>query len=262
MSGPDPTHPVEPKQDTRPEGPDQRRALASPADAPGIEIRGLGFSIGSFAIEGLDLTVARDEYCVLTGPNGAGKTLLVKLIAGLHRPSAGTVAIDGSPVQDVPPWERRIGYVPQDGILFPNRDVRGNIGFGLEVRKVAPEAREKAVRERAERMGIAHLLDRRPEGLSGGERQKVCIARALVFGPRVLLLDEPVSSIDESARDEVCRLLRSMRDERPVTVLHVSHNSRETELVADRVVTMRAGRIVEGHVCRQAGARVAEGTAS
>jgi len=237
-------------------------STASDAPAHGIEIRGLSFSIGSFAMEGLDLTVPRDEYCVLTGPNGAGKTLLIELICGLHCPAAGTIVIHGGPVHDLPPWEREIGYVPQDGVLFPNRDVRGNIAFGLEVRKVPPEERDKLVRERAERMGIAHLLDRLPGGLSGGERQKVCIARALVFGPRVLLLDEPVSAIDESARDDVCRLLRAMRDERPVTVLHVSHNSRETELVADRVATMRAGRIVDGHVCRQAVARVAEGTAS
>jgi len=213
-------------------------------------------------MEDLDLTVTRDEYCVLTGPNGAGKTLLIRLICGLHSPTAGNISIDGSSVQDIPPWERGIGYVPQDGVLFPNRDVRGNIAFGLEVRKVPREERNTLVQERAERMGIAHILDRRPGGLSGGERQKVCIARALVFGLRVLLLDEPVSAIDESARDDMCRLLRAMRDERPVTVLHVSHNSRETELVADRVVNMRAGRIVDGHVCRQAGAEVAEGTAS
>lgn len=218
-------------------------APTRPADAPGIEIRGLGFSIGSFTMEGLDLTVKRDEYCVLTGPNGAGKTLLMKLICGLHRPDAGTIAIHGGPVHDLPPWEREIGYVPQDGILFPNRDVRGNIAFGLEVRKVEREARDKLVGEQAERMGIAHLLGRRPEGLSGGERQKVCIARALVFGPRVLLLDEPVSAIDESARDEVCGLLRILRDDKPITVLHVSHNSRETGLVADRVVHMRAGTV-------------------
>jgi len=225
------------------------------ANAPGIEIRGLSFTIGSFAMEGLDLTVARDEYCVLTGRNGAGKTLLVRLICGLHSPASGTISIDGAAVQDAPPWERGIGYVPQDGVLFPNRDVRGNIAFGLEVRKVPAEERNTLIQERAERMGIGHLLDRRPEGLSGGERQKVCIARALAFGPRVLLLDEPVSAIDESARDDVCRLLRAMRDETPVTVLHVSHNSHETELVADRVVTMRAGRIVKG-------ARVAEEMAS
>ncbi len=215
------------------------------ADAPGIEIRDLGFSIGSFTMEGLDLSVRRNEYCVLTGPNGAGKTLLIKLICGLYRPSAGTIAIDGEPVQDTPPWERRIGYVPQDGILFPNRDVRGNIAFGLEVRKVPRDERDVSVGRAAERMGVAHLLDRRPEGLSGGERQKVCLARALIFGPRVLLLDEPVSAIDESARDEICRLLRALRDDKPLTVLHVSHNSHETELVADRVMHMRTGRIAE-----------------
>ncbi len=218
--------------------------VSDPAPTPGIEIRGLGFSIGSFTMEGLDLTVKRDEYCVLAGPNGAGKTLLMKVICGLHRPAAGTIAIDGSAVHDVPPWERRIGYVPQDGILFPNRDVRGNIAFGLEVRKIEREARGRLVAEKAERMGIAHLLDRRPEGLSGGERQKVCIARALVFGPRVLLLDEPVSAIDESARDEICGLLRSLRDDKPITVVHVSHNRHETELVADRVIRMSAGSVL------------------
>jgi ABC-type sugar transport system ATPase subunit len=221
-------------------------STAHGARAPGIEIRGLEFAIGSFSMKGLHLSVKRDEYCVLSGPNGAGKTLLIKLICGLHRPAAGSISIDGEPVHDVPPWERSIGYVPQDGVLFPNRDVRGNIAFGLEVRGVEQAERDRRVTEQAERMGIAHLLDRRPEGLSGGERQKVCIARALVYGPSVLLLDEPVSAIDESARDEICGLLRSLRDDKPITVLHVSHNRHETELVADRVVRMCAGAVESG----------------
>ena len=212
--------------------------------AAGIEIRGLAFSIGGFSMEGLDLAVGGGEYCVLTGPNGAGKTLLIRLICGLHRPSAGTIAIGGEPVQEAPPWRRNIGYVPQDGILFPNRSVRDNIAFALEVRGVPREEAAGRARREAERMGIAHLLERSPDGLSGGERQKACIARAVAFDPPVLLLDEPVSAIDEAARDEICRLLRSLRDERPLTVLHVSHNRRETALVADRVVTMREGRIV------------------
>lgn len=210
---------------------------------PGLEIRKLCFGIGQFAMVELDLRVAQGEYFVLTGPNGAGKSILLKLLCGLYQPSGGSIRINGREVHALPPWQRRIGYVPQEGVLFPNRDVYGNIGFGLEVRHVDRKARRRAVERTVDLLGISHLLDRSPSGLSGGERQKVSLARALVLEPDLLLLDEPVSAIDESARDAVCRELRQTQSALGLTTVHVSHNRRETRLVADRIGILRSGRL-------------------
>ncbi|MFO7957064.1 MAG: ABC transporter ATP-binding protein [Candidatus Brocadiia bacterium] len=210
---------------------------------PGIEIENLHFRIGDFVVKDLSLTVGDGEYFVLTGPNGAGKTVLIRLIAGLYQPTAGDIRLAGRKVVDLPPWERRVGYVPQDGVLFPNRTVRRNIAFGLEVRSVPPEQRRMRVRAIAEMLDIAHLLDREVDGLSGGETQKVSLGRALILEPDVLLLDEPVSAIDQDARDAICRELRGVQLRLGITTLHVSHSSRETELVADRV-----GRLIDGRL--------------
>ena len=210
---------------------------------PGIEIRKLCFGIGRFAMVDIDLQVAEGEYFVLTGPNGAGKSILFKLLCGLYQPASGCIRIKGREVHDLPPWKRRIGYVPQEGVLFPNRNVYDNIGFGLEVRRIARQARRSAIERTAELLGLSPLLDRMPVGLSGGERQKVSLARALVLEPDVLLLDEPVSAIDESTRDTVCRELCDAQRALGITALHISHNRLETSLVADRIGILRDGRL-------------------
>ncbi|MFP4418618.1 MAG: ABC transporter ATP-binding protein [Chitinispirillaceae bacterium] len=203
----------------------------------------ISFKIGTFALEKVDLGVARGKYSVLTGPNGAGKSILLKLICGLYKPTDGTIAINESQVTALPPWRRNVGYVPQDGTLFPNRSVKGNILFGLEVRKIEKDIRKKKADDIMSLLNITHLQDRKIAGLSGGERQKVSLARALVFDPSVLLLDEPVSAIDESSRDNLCREIKRIQRELNVTTLHVSHNSRETELVADTILYLRNGKI-------------------
>jgi len=211
----------------------------------GVQLDGVSFRIGEFAIEDLDLSIRDGEYFVLTGPNGAGKTILVKLIAGLVQPEAGAIRIRGESVTDLPPWERSIGYVPQDGVLFPNRSVRRNIQFGLEVRHESKRAMGEAVEHTADMLGIRHLLDRMPVGLSGGERQKVSLARALVLSPELLLLDEPLSAIDEDTRDGLCNELRAIQRKTGITTIHVSHNRRETELVADRIGVLTDGAIAD-----------------
>ena len=216
----------------------------------GVRLECVSFRIGEFALKDLSLGIRKGEYFVLTGPNGAGKTIMVKLIAGLLQPSAGTISINGQSVADLPPWKRNIGYVPQDGVLFPNRSVRGNIQFGLEVRREGKDEAREAVERTANMLGIGHLLERATGGLSGGERQKVSLARALVLKPSLLLLDEPLSAIDEEMRDSLCDELRAIQRRLGITTVHVSHNRRETELVADRVGVLTGGTIadiMEGH---------------
>ena len=229
--------------------------------APGVEFDGVCFSIGEFSLADVSLAVADGEYFVMTGPNGAGKTLLLRLVSGLHRPDSGDIRIGGRSVLDLAPWERNVGYVPQDGVLFPNLTVRGNIAFGLEAREGgllfslpsavagaafrlgARRGSRAKINSEVERvaalLAIEPLLDRMPAGLSGGESQKASLARALVLRPSVLLLDEPVSSIDEDARDGICRELKRVQREVAITTIHVSHNRHETELVADRVAALR-----------------------
>jgi molybdate transport system ATP-binding protein len=208
-----------------------------------IALDRVGIALGEFRLEEISLQATAGEYTVLTGPNGAGKTILLKMIAGLLAPTEGDIRISGRSVLRTPPWRRSIGYVPQDGALFPNRTVAQNIAFGLEVRKTPRATRIERVSETAELLGVTHLLDRKVQALSGGERQKVAIGRAIIVAPSVLLLDEPVSAIDEDARDGLCRELHRIQRETMITTIHVSHNRTETQLVADRVATLRDGKI-------------------
>ncbi len=210
-----------------------------------IQLEHVCFRMGDFAIDDLCLMIGEGEYFVLTGPNGSGKTLLIKLITGLHTPASGTIRIQGEPVTDLAPWKRNIGYVPQDGVLFPNRTVRGNIRFGLEVQRLDSGAIRVQVERIASMLRIVHLLDRMTRGLSGGERQKVSIARALVLKPALLLMDEPVSAIDEDTRDDLCRELRNIQRRLGITTVHISHNRKETSLVADRVGVLIDGKLQE-----------------
>ncbi len=211
--------------------------------APGIHVNGLCFQIGTFTMKGLELEVPDGEYFVLTGPNGAGKTILIRLLAGLLRPESGEISVQGRSLTDLPPWKRNMGYVPQEALLFPNYTVERNIDFGLRMRHRPAEERRKEVERVAEFLGIGDLLDRRTKGLSGGERQKVALARVLVLNPAVLLLDEPVSAIDEKTRDPLCRELKRVQRELSITTLHVSHNRNETALVADRVGILEGGTL-------------------
>ncbi|MEA3366659.1 MAG: ATP-binding cassette domain-containing protein [Planctomycetota bacterium] len=211
----------------------------------GLQLQNVWFQIGEFRLKGLSLEVADGEYFVLTGPNGAGKTVVIRLIAGLYRPASGDIRIKGWPVTDLPPWKRNVGYVPQDGVLFPNRTVRENVRFGLEVRRTPTSTVREQVGRVTRMLGIEHLLDRRVRGLSGGETQKTSLARALVLEPSILLLDEPVSAIDEDARDALCRELHAIQRQRGITILHVSHNRKETQLLADRAGVLRHGNLVD-----------------
>lgn len=196
----------------------------------------------------VDLTVQRGEariaarfvappgLTVLFGPSGAGKTSVLAMIAGLLRPDTGHVRLDSDPLFDaaagidLPVHRRRLGYVFQDGRLFPHRTVRANLLYGHNL--AAPEHRWMTLDEAVAFLGIAPLLDRWPRSLSGGEAQRVAIGRALLSGPRALLMDEPLSSLDAARREDVMQVIARIRDELRLPILYVTHDADEAARLA------------------------------
>jgi molybdate transport system ATP-binding protein len=185
---------------------------------------------------------------VLFGPSGAGKTTVINMIAGLLKPDRGHIVLDDEVLFDdaagidVPAWRRRIGYVFQEGRLFPHLSVKHNLDYGrwMGGHPADPAAFAHAV----ELLDIGHLLDRRPGKLSGGERQRVAVGRALLMRPRLLLLDEPLASLDEARKQDILPYLERLRDEAKVPIIYVSHDAAEVRRIASRVVRLDAGRVV------------------
>lgn len=183
---------------------------------------------------------------VLFGPSGAGKTSVLNMVAGLIRPERGHVRVsgrtlfDGAERIDVPPERRRIGYVFQDDRLFPHRRVRANLLYGH--RLAQPADRWMGLEEATAFLGIGHLLDRWPGSLSGGEARRVAIGRALLSGPSALLMDEPLSSLDQPRREEILSVIERIRDELRLPILYVTHDAAEADrLAAQRIAIEPAG---------------------
>jgi len=195
-----------------------------------IEVENLTVRQGTFALERLTFAVPAGQYAVLMGKSGSGKTTTLEAIAGLRPVAGGTIRLAGRDVTSLPPATRNVGYVPQDGALFETMSVRENIGFALAIRG---EESARRVAELAGLLEISHLLDRRPTDLSGGEKQRVALGRALAFRPPVLLLDEPLAALDDDTRDDLIGVLQRLRDTREVSILHVTHNRFEAERLAD-----------------------------
>jgi molybdate transport system ATP-binding protein len=186
--------------------------------------------------------VAPERLVALFGPSGAGKTSILDAVAGLLRPVRGRIAVgetvlfDSEARIDVPPEHRACGYVFQDGRLFPHRSVRDNLLYGW---RLAPEARRWMTFDEAVAfLGVGHLLARMPRTLSGGEAQRVAIGRALLSGPRFLLMDEPLSSLDAARRGEIMAVIERIRDELRLPVLYVSHDRAEVDRLADTVIAI------------------------
>jgi molybdate transport system ATP-binding protein len=184
----------------------------------------------------------------LFGPSGSGKTSVVNMIAGLLTPDRGLIALNGTTLFDaasginVPPHRRHIGYVFQEGRLFPHLSVRQNIDYG---RRMSGHPRDTEEFARiVELLGIGHLLDRRPGLLSGGERQRIAIGRALLMRPRLLLLDEPLASLDSGHKHEILPYLVRLRDEAKVPMVYVSHTASEVRKIATTVVRIEAGHVI------------------
>jgi molybdate transport system ATP-binding protein len=184
----------------------------------------------------------------LFGPSGAGKTSLINMVAGLLKPDRGHIVLDGETLFDdearidVPAWRRRIGYVFQEGRLFPHFTVQRNLDYGrwMGGRAADPAAFNRVV----ELLNIGHLLDRRPGKLSGGERQRVAVGRALLMRPRLLLLDEPLASLDAARKRDILPYLERLRDEARVPIIYVSHNAAEIKRIASHVVRIEGGRVI------------------
>ena len=208
-----------------------------------IELCDVSIQSGSFRLANISFQVLTGEYAILMGSTGSGKTTILEAICGLRRIERGKIMIHSSDVTDWPPRDRQIGYVPQDLALFPTLTVLEHLEFALRLRKCSAKVMLDRCRELAELLGIAHLLERKIVGLSGGESQRVALGRALSFQPSMLLLDEPLSALDESTRIEMQTLLRDIKTSTGVTTLHVTHNSAEAESLADRRLELSNGAV-------------------
>jgi ABC-type Fe3+/spermidine/putrescine transport system ATPase subunit len=208
-----------------------------------IAIKDLSVHVGDFSLSDIDLQIDDQEYFVILGPTGAGKTVLLESIAGLHRCRGGTILIDGADMTSVPPEQRQIGYVPQDYALFPFLTVAGNITFGLRGRHLTHKTIKQKVDALSHLLHLSHLLDRDVRTLSGGEKQRVALARALATSPRILLLDEPLGSLDVRTAKYLRLELRRFHEELGVSTIHVTHNLIEAEEMADRMAIMNMGTV-------------------
>lgn len=210
-----------------------------------IKIENITVRAGGFSLRDVSLDVPAGCYGALMGRTGSGKTTLLEAIIGLKPVEKGKIILNGRDVTNANPAVRGIGYVPQDGALFSTMTVREHLAFALEIRREKRDAVEQRVQELAGLLGITNLLGRYPFGLSGGERQRVALGRALSFRPAILLLDEPLSSVDEGTRSEMYELLRRVQVESGVTALHITHNPAEARELADAVFVLSGGKIIK-----------------
>jgi multiple sugar transport system ATP-binding protein len=209
-----------------------------------LEVRRLTKHFGDIkALDGVDLATRDGEFLTIVGPSGCGKSTLMRLIAGLEQPTVGEVLVDDRIVTPLPPRARTIAMVFQSYALYPHMSVADNIAFPLKARGVPKMEREKLIQRAAETLGIQPLLRRRPARLSGGDNQKVALARALVRTPSLFLFDEPLSSLAAQVRAKARAELRQLRDRTGVTTVYVTHDQVEAIGLGDRVAVMQHGKL-------------------
>ncbi len=221
--------------------PDQRDT-AAPAL---LELRGVTRRLGDYHLPPLDLTIGEGEYFVLMGPSGVGKTVLLEIIAGLLPLDGGEVLWQGEPITSLAPERRRFAMAYQDHSLFPHMNVRDNIAYGLRARGQGRDEVERRLAPVAELLDITALLGRSVGPLSGGEKQRVSLARALVTEPRLMLLDEPLSSVDAGARRRLMLELERIQRETGVPFLHVTHDPEVALALGHRMAVMLDRRVVQ-----------------
>ena len=194
-------------------------------------------------IKGIDLDVDDREFVVFVGPSGCGKSTLLRMIAGLEKITGGDLMIDGARVNDVDPSERGLAMVFQSYALYPHMTVAANMGFALKIAGVSTSERDQKVKEAAQVLELAHLLERRPKDLSGGQRQRVAIGRAIVRNPKIFLFDEPLSNLDAALRVNMRLELMRLHQDLAATMIYVTHDQIEAMTMADKIVVLNSGRI-------------------
>jgi ABC-type Fe3+/spermidine/putrescine transport system ATPase subunit len=219
-------------------------ATTSPVAAHDLELKRVTKRFGEFvAVHDLSLVVEPGQLVCLLGPSGCGKTTTLRLVAGLEEADAGEIWIAGRRVNATPPWQRDIAMMFQDFALFPHMTVERQVGFGLEMLRRPKEQIQHRVREVLTTFEIAHLAARKPDTLSGGQRQRVALARALITEPRILLLDEPIGSLDFSLREAVMLELKDVQRRLGISFIWVTHDQNEAFSLGDKVVVMNHARI-------------------
>lgn len=211
---------------------------------PALSLQGVTHRYGAVtAVDNVSLDVPAGEFFALVGPSGSGKTTLLMLIAGFENPQSGSVLIDGRDVGAVLPQDRNIGVVFQNYALFPHMTVEDNVGFPLQMRKVSKAERKQRIAAALDLVRLSNKARMFPAQLSGGQQQRVALARALVFGPPILLLDEPLGALDRALREEMQIELKRIQQELRITVITVTHDQVEAMSLADRIAVMNDGAL-------------------
>jgi molybdopterin-binding protein len=209
-----------------------------------LELRDINLQLGNFSLKGINFNVNRGDYFILLGVSGAGKSMLLETIAGLVTPNSGTVLLDGKEITNEKIQNRNIGLVFQDHAVFPHLTVSENIIYALHNSNLSKNEKREKVKNIAKELDITELLNRRPETLSGGELQRVALGRTLIQQPRILLLDEPLASLDTRLKGELRRLLR-MIHRKGQTILHVTHDYEEALSLGTRIAVINEGKIIQ-----------------
>ncbi len=210
-----------------------------------LRVENLSLEFGEFKVESASFEVERGDYLIIIGPTGSGKTILLETIAGFHTPKQGRIYMGNEDITSLPPEKRGISMVYQDYMLFPNMNVYNNIAYGLRKKINNDGEVRKEVKHIAKVLDIKHLLYRNPTTLSGGEQQRVAIARALVVKPKILLMDEPFSSLDVKTREKMRKLVKDVMKEYETTVIQITHDFEDVFVLANKVVIMKNGKILQ-----------------